>query len=109
MRMCSTFTQKICETCHFALLKEKRGGSPDDSSPYDGGSVFRRGELDYQVHIVGLNLCLVCRLVSDRLAAPLAAVDDDIALLRVGHSTYGAKNAAALVGSVTGIHVNVKR
>lgn len=25
MRMCSTFTQKICETCHFALLKEKKG------------------------------------------------------------------------------------
>ena len=68
-----------------------------------------RGELDYKLHIVGLYLCLVCRLVSYRLAAFFAAVDDNIAALGVGKRSYRAKYSAATVLSVTGVYINVER
>lgn len=70
--------------------------------------IFCRGELDDEIHIVGLNLRLVCRLVSDGLAAFFTAVNDDIALLRVGKRAYGTENAAALVGSVAGVYIDVQ-
>ena len=72
-------------------------------------SIFRRGELDDEVHIVGLNLCLVRRLVSDGFAAFFAAVDDDISLFGVGHRADGAENTSTLVGSVAGIYIYVQR
>jgi hypothetical protein len=71
--------------------------------------VFCGGELDDQIHIVGLDLCLVSGLVSDRLAAFFTAVNYDISLLRVGHSTNRAEYSATFVGSVAGIYVHVER
>ena len=71
--------------------------------------IFRGGELDDQVHIVGLNLCFVGGLVSDRLATFFTAVNYDITLFGIGHRTYGAQDSAALVGSVTRIYINVER
>ena len=67
------------------------------------------GELDYKVHIVGLNLSLVRSLVTDGGAAFIALMYDDISLLRVGLSAYRAKNSAAIVCSVAGIYIDVKR
>ena len=49
------------------------------------------------------------RLVADGGAALLAAVNDDETALRVGKSLYRAKKSAAIVGSVAGIYINVKR
>ena len=71
--------------------------------------VFFGGELDDQIHVVGLDLCLMSGLVSDRLAAFFTAVNYDISLLRVGHSTYRAEYSATFVGSVAGIYINVER
>ena len=51
----------------------------------------------------------MCRLVADGGTALFAAVDDNKAALGVGERLYRAKNAAAIVGSVAGIYVNVKR
>ena len=67
------------------------------------------GELDEQVGIIGLDLSVVCRLVADGGTALLTTVDDNKAALGVGERLYRAKNAAAIVGSVAGIYVNVKR
>ena len=71
--------------------------------------VFCGGELDDQIHIVGLDLCLVSGLVSDRLAAFFATMNYDVALFGVWHRANSAENAAALVGSVTGIYIYVQR
>ena len=71
--------------------------------------VFCGGELDDQIHIVGLDFRLVSGLVSDRLAAFFTAVNYDISLLRVGHSTNRAEYSATLVGSVAGVYINVER
>ena len=54
------------------------------------------GKLDKQVVVIRLDLCLGGRLVTDGLAAFVAAVDDYIALLGVGQGLYRAENAAAL-------------
>ena len=72
-------------------------------------SVFCRGELDDEIHIVGLDLCLVRRLVSDDLAAPLASVYDDEAFFRIGLGTYRTQDAAAGVCSVAGVNIYVQR
>ena len=103
MRIGSTFSEKYAKLLIFIKTVGKWIA---DRNLY---SVFRRCKLDDEIHIVGLDLCLVRRFVSDGLAAFFAAVDDDIALLRVGHSTDWAEYSAAFVGSVAGIHVNVKR
>ena len=64
-------------------------------------------KLDYQVGVVGLDLCLVCGLVSYYRAAPLALVDDNVAALGIGLCPDGAQNAAAGVCPVSGVYVNV--
>ena len=48
------------------------------------------------------------RLVADCCTAPFALMDDDISLLRVGKNLYWAENAAAGVGSVARVYINVK-
>lgn len=49
------------------------------------------------------------RLVSYHLTALVTSVDDDVALLGIGLGFYGAENAAAGVGSVTGVDIHVQR
>ena len=67
------------------------------------------GELNEQIVVVGLNLCLVCRAVADGRAAFVAAVNYDISALCVGERLNGAQDTAAVVGSVTRIYINVQR
>ena len=67
------------------------------------------GELYYELGIVGLNLCLVSRLVSYDLSAHLAPMHDNISAFRVGNSSYRAQNSAARICSVPGVYINVKR
>ena len=69
---------------------------------------FPCGEADNQAHIVGLDLRLVSRLVSHRPAASLTAVGDNISALGVGLSLDGTENSAAVVGSVTGVNIDVQ-
>ena len=76
---------------------------------YGGKLINTRCQLDNQIHIVGLDFCLVRRLVAHLSAAPLASVDYDKSALCVGQSPYRTENAAALVLSVAGIYINVKR
>ena len=66
------------------------------------------GELYYKIGIVGLDLCLVCRLVAHYRAATVTAVDDDVSALGVGLCLDRAKYSSAGVGSVAGIYVNVQ-
>lgn len=71
-------------------------------------SVKPCGKSDEQVVVVTL-LTLEGSLVTHRLSAFVAAVDDDKSLLGVGESLYGTKNTLAVVGSVTGIYIHVER
>lgn len=66
------------------------------------------GELDYQGHIVGLDLCLMCGLVAYCCAATIASVGDHISFFGVGVCSDGAEYATAGVCSVTGVNVHVK-
>ena len=66
------------------------------------------GKTNKQIVIVGL-VALKSSLVSNGLTAFVASVNDDKALLGVGKSLNGSKNSLALVGSVAGIYINVKR
>ena len=65
-------------------------------------------EADNQAHIVGLDLRLVSSLVSHRPAASITAVGDNISALGVGLSLDGTENSAAVVGSVTGVNIDVQ-
>ena len=67
-----------------------------------------RCQFNNQIHIVRLDLGLVRGSVSDLSTAPFAPVDYDKSTLCVGESTYGAKNSAAAILSVTGVYINVK-
>ena len=49
------------------------------------------------------------RLVSYHLAAHVTAMYDDVSLLGIGLCLDGAENAAAGIGSVTGVYINVQR
>ena len=77
----------------FLFLHSKRAGS----------------ETDQEIHIVGLDLCLVCRLVADRCAALLAAVRNDKALFIVGLASDGAENTAAGILAVARQNIDVQR
>ena len=67
-----------------------------------------RCKLDDKLHIVGLDLRLVCRFVSHDGSAPLATVNDYITALGVGERSYRAKESCAVILSVSGVYVNVK-
>ena len=62
-----------------------------------------------KVGIVGLNFRLVSRLVSYRFTAFVTSVNYYVASLGVGKRPYRAKNSAAVVCSVAGIDIDVKR
>ena len=66
-------------------------------------------ELYQKVAVIGLNLCLVSRFVAHGSTASVASVHDDESALCIGESLHGAENTAAIVSSVTGIYINVKR
>ena len=71
--------------------------------------VLASRKLDNEVDVVGLHVCLVCRLVPHDLSASVALVDNDISALRIRQGGYGAQGAAAVVCSVTGIYIHVQR
>jgi hypothetical protein len=60
-----------------------------------------------EIHIVGLHLSLVRRLVSYYRSASVAFVDYNVAFLGIRLSLNGTKNAGAIIGSVTGIYIYV--
>jgi hypothetical protein len=72
------------------------------------GSDLAARKLDDIVYIVGLNLCLVRRLVSVYLAAFGAFMQNDVSLFWVCDSFYGAHDRAAFACSVAGIYVHVQ-
>lgn len=71
--------------------------------------VIRDCQLDDERHIVGLVFGSQRRLVSAYLAALAATVDYNEALFGVGLGAYGLKLAAARVGAVPRVYVDVKR
>ena len=73
-----------------------------------GLSSYSGGELDDEIHIVWLDLCLVGGTVAHRLTAFFAAVDYDVTALCVRQRLYGAENTAAVVCSVARVYVNVQ-
>ena len=76
---------------------------------YEGRLQAPCGELDDKVGIVWLGLCLVGCLVADDGTAFIATVDDDISLFGVGLCPYRAEDSAAIIRSVTGVDIHVKR
>ena len=68
-----------------------------------------RCKLDNKVGVVGLDPCLVRRLVSYDLSALVASVYDYITALRIGECSYGAEYSAAFVCSITGVDIHVQR
>ena len=70
---------------------------------------FPRGELDYQVDIVGLYLCLVGGTATAYLAAFLAFMDDNVALFGIRLGTDRLERTAAIAKAVTGIYIDMHR
>lgn len=68
-----------------------------------------RGQFDNKVEVIGLDLCLVSRLVSDDSAAFFALVENYKSALRIGLCSAGAKDSTAFVSSVSGVYINVER
>ena len=71
--------------------------------------VFCNRELDDELDVVGLNLCLVGGAVAVKLAAFCAFVDDDIALFGVGLGGDGLHKTAALACTVAGVYIEMLR
>ena len=71
-------------------------------------SVHSRSQFDYQRCIVGLNFRFVCCLVSDYCTTFIALVDYHISLFWIRFSLDRTENTTAVVGSVTGIYINVQ-
>ena len=67
------------------------------------------GQFDNKIEVIGLDLCLVSRLVSYNGAALFALVENYKAALRVGLCSAGAKYSSAFVSSVPGVYINVER
>ena len=67
------------------------------------------GEPDDHIHIVGLYLGLVGGLIAYRDPAFLASVDKHVASLGVRLRLDGTEDAAAGVGPVAGVDINVER
>ncbi len=67
------------------------------------------GKLYYKRYIVRLNICIVCRLVSHKLSAPLAFVDYYIAFSRVGYRRNGCELAKAVIRTVARVYIYVER
>ena len=71
--------------------------------------VFCNRELDDELYIVGLDLCLMGGAVAVKLAAFCAFVDDNVALFGVGLGGDGLHKTAALAGTVAGIYIEMLR
>ena len=65
------------------------------------------GQLNDQRGIVRLNLSLVRRFISYDCAAFITLMDNNVSLLRIGLSLYGAQNSSTVVCSVAGIYIHV--
>ena len=81
--------------------------SPQSVAFFVLNSCTRRKSYE-QVAVVGLYLRLVCRLVTDGSTAPLTAMNDYVALLRVGERLHRTEYTSAGVCSVSRIYINVK-
>lgn len=66
------------------------------------------GEFNKQVVVVRL-IAFEGGFVADGCAAFVTAVNDDKSLFGIGQGLNGAENSLTVVGSVTGVYVNVKR
>ena len=66
-------------------------------------------QFDDKIEIVGLDLCLVSRLVANGGAATLTAVKNDISALGIGHRTCRTEYSAAGICTVAGVYINVER
>lgn len=76
--------------------------------PFEKYLVKSCGKSYKQVVIICLT-ALKSRLVSYRLATFIASMDNDISLFGIGKGLNRAKNTAAIVSSVAGVDINVKR
>ena len=72
-------------------------------------SLIQSGGQFYQKIVVIWAVTFESCLVAHYCAASLTAVDDDKSLLGVGQGLYGAKDSSAVVGSVAGVDIHVKR
>ena len=71
------------------------------------GLVYPRGELDNQIHVIGLGFGFVGGFVAHCRAATLAFVDYNVAALGVGLGFYRAEYSAAFVCSIARIYIHV--
>ena len=74
-----------------------------------GLSVTHRGQRNDQTQIIGLHLRIVCGTVAANLPAFIAFLQDDIPFFRVGLCRNRTQNAAAGIGTVTGIDIHMER
>ncbi len=70
---------------------------------------MQRRELYYKIHIIRLDFCFVGCAVAHYLAALRAFMYQHEAVLGVGLSADRTEYTAALVGSVAGVYIHVKR
>ena len=66
------------------------------------------GQLDYQIKVIRLRLCLVRRFISDDGAAFFAFMNNDKAFFGVGFCFYRTENTAAVRSSVSRIDIKMK-
>ena len=65
--------------------------------------------MNEKLFVVGLYLCLVCRLISVNFVALCASVQNNVSLFGVGNYLDWLHGCAALAGAVAGVYVNVER
>ena len=65
-------------------------------------------KLYYEIKVVRLDFRLVCRLISHYRSTLLTFMDYYVTFFSIGLCTAGSQNSAAVIGSVSGIHVNVQ-
>ena len=68
-----------------------------------------RGQFDYQIKVIRLNLCLMRGFVSDNRPALLTSMNYNVSALGIRLSARRAQYTSALVCSIPRVHVNVKR
>ena len=71
--------------------------------------VFCNSELDDELYVIGLDLCLMGGAVAVKLAAFCAFVDNDISLFGVGLGGDGLHKTAALACAVAGVYIEMLR
>jgi hypothetical protein len=71
--------------------------------------VFCHGELDYELYVVGLDLCLMGGAVAVKLTALGAFMYDDVAFFGIGLGGDGLHKAAAFACAIAGIYIEMLR